>query len=165
MNTKPCKLCHKIFPLDGFYKHSATNDGYLNQCKECTRARVASRYKRLMLDPSFRDAERKRCRERAVRRGYAKKYKEQNLEKYKKITLIANTEWRRRNKEKRVAHDRVAKAIKSGRLRKSPCEVCGSIESETHHPDYSRPLEVVWLCSKHHKDLHNRLRSEKLLGK
>jgi len=26
---------------------------------------------------------------------------------------------------------------------------------EAHHYDYSRPLEVVWVCRKHHGDIHN----------
>jgi hypothetical protein len=25
---------------------------------------------------------------------------------------------------------------------------------EAHHPDYSAPLDVVWLCSAHHKQAH-----------
>jgi hypothetical protein len=31
---------------------------------------------------------------------------------------------------------------------------CGSAKSEGHHTDYSRPLDVVWLCKGHHLALH-----------
>jgi hypothetical protein len=31
-----------------------------------------------------------------------------------------------------------------------PCEVCGATKVEKHHPDYSKPLEVRWLCREHH---------------
>ena len=43
--------------------------------------------------------------------------------------------------------------LKSGSLVRLPCLICGN-ESEAHHPDYSRPLDVVWLCSSHHKEAH-----------
>lgn len=32
------------------------------------------------------------------------------------------------------------------------CASCG--RPHGHHPDYSRPLDVVWLCDKHHKEVH-----------
>ena len=36
------------------------------------------------------------------------------------------------------------------------CSVAGCNESgERHHPDYDKPLEIIWLCRKHHKELHN----------
>lgn len=58
-----------------------------------------------------------------------------------------------RNRVKRLAKDAVNNAIRSGKLVKSPCW-CGSKRVEGHHPDYSKPLKVVWLCHKHHKEVH-----------
>ena len=60
--------------------------------------------------------------------------------------------------EKRKAHREVAKALKSGVLLKSPCWECGSVDSVSHHVDYSKPLDVIWLCSKHHLQLHTEHR-------
>ena len=34
------------------------------------------------------------------------------------------------------------------------CEHCGSADSQMHHPDYSRPLLVEWLCRPCHLALH-----------
>lgn len=41
-----------------------------------------------------------------------------------------------------------------GKLRPGPCETCGEKDAEKHHPDYQRPLEVVWLCRACHLELH-----------
>lgn len=48
----------------------------------------------------------------------------------------------------------VYQAIKSGRLIKQPCEVCGKSPAEGHHPDYTKPLQVKWLCRIHHLEVH-----------
>lgn len=45
-------------------------------------------------------------------------------------------------------------AVKSGSVTKGPCEDCGSVEAEAHHDDYSKPLDVRWLCRQHHADYH-----------
>lgn len=38
-----------------------------------------------------------------------------------------------------------------GRLVPEPCEACGSTANvEMHHDDYTRPLDVRWLCRPHH---------------
>lgn len=44
--------------------------------------------------------------------------------------------------------------IKRGKIIKLPCEVCNNINSEAHHNDYDKPLEVKWLCRKHHIEYH-----------
>lgn len=55
--------------------------------------------------------------------------------------------------ERDAARKLVAKAIRSGILIRLPCEVdtCGDSKSESHHEDYSKPLEVKWLCRSHHR--------------
>lgn len=57
--------------------------------------------------------------------------------------------------EKARAHGKVGKAIRDGHLVRRPCEVCGHEEAIAHHDDYSKPLEVRWLCSVHHGRAHS----------
>ena len=44
--------------------------------------------------------------------------------------------------------------IKRGKIIKQPCVVCGNVNSEAHHEDYSKPLEVIWYCREHHLNHH-----------
>lgn len=46
-------------------------------------------------------------------------------------------------------------ALNKGKLIKKPCKVCGTDNVEGHHIDYSKPLEVMWLCRKHHRQWHS----------
>lgn len=50
----------------------------------------------------------------------------------------------------------VRRAVSAGKLHKSPCESCGELAVQGHHDDYSKPLEVRWLCSPCHRDWHKR---------
>ena len=61
--------------------------------------------------------------------------------------------WRHEN-NRGTAHCLVQMAVKQGKLIKLPCEICGNPKSEAHHADYSKPLDVVWVCRKHHRDMH-----------
>jgi hypothetical protein len=46
---------------------------------------------------------------------------------------------------------------------KQPCRECGAINVEAHHADYSKPLDVIWLCHKHHVEFHlNERRIEEM---
>lgn len=54
-----------------------------------------------------------------------------------------------------AAHKLVAKAIREGKIIRQPCEVCDNPKTAAHHDDYSKPLEVRWLCYKHHTDWHS----------
>lgn len=57
--------------------------------------------------------------------------------------------WRKRNPEKTLAHRKVFVAVRAGHLVKKPC-FCGALKVEAHHTDYSKPLDVIWYCKKHH---------------
>lgn len=43
---------------------------------------------------------------------------------------------------------------RKGKLVPRPCESCGASQVQKHHDDYSRPLDVRWLCKSCHCDLH-----------
>jgi len=45
-----------------------------------------------------------------------------------------------------------------GKLIPKPCEVCGSENAQAHHDDYSKPVDVRWLCKDDHQEHHNKLR-------
>lgn len=59
------------------------------------------------------------------------------------------------------AHRVVRWAIKAGKLQRQPCQRCGSPRAEAHHPNYSQPLNILWLCTKCHHGEHRRLRPRK----
>ena len=59
-------------------------------------------------------------------------------------------------KEVHLAHDAVAAAIANGSLLRMPCEQCGAIRVDAHHDDYAKPLDVRWLCRRHHLAHHRK---------
>lgn len=63
-------------------------------------------------------------------------------------------EWRRNHQDGMIAHELVRRALRSGAVKREPCEVCGNKKSHGHHDDYSKPLDIRWLCSKHHAEQH-----------
>lgn len=66
---------------------------------------------------------------------------------YKKLQV-------QRYPEKINARAKVHYAIKNGIIIKKACEVCGDQNSEAHHEDYSKPLDITWLCKTHHRQRH-----------
>jgi hypothetical protein len=94
-------------------------------------------------------------------RIYSRKYREDNPA-WKKASNRRNIKgmaeavarWHKKNPEKLRAHKLVRAAVVKGQLIRKPCYICKSDKVQGHHPDYSKPLEVIWLCSKHHKGLH-----------
>lgn len=86
--------------------------------------------------------------------------------RYRKYTeakhgrAFTDEEWDRMVNEyvkQRRARYAVAKNLQRGILTQFQCHECGSNETEGHHPDYSFPLAVVWLCRTHHKHEHMRI--------
>ena len=52
--------------------------------------------------------------------------------------------------QKRAARRKVATEIEAGRLSRQPCERCANTPTDAHHHDYSKPLEIRWLCRRCH---------------
>ena len=64
--------------------------------------------------------------------------------------------------EKNRARDRTNKRITRDKtLERQPCEVCGEENAEAHHYNYDHPLNINWLCKKHHRHEHMRLQKIK----
>ena len=131
---KKCFKCGVEKEIDEFYKHSQMGDKHLGKCKECTRRDVAERYVR----------ERDKIRDYEQRRFKDPARKEKTLE-YQRNRRLAHP-------EKNIARSRVGHAIRSGRLVRTPCEICKNPDVEAHHTDYSKPLDVQWLCFKCHRE-------------
>ena len=144
---KKCFKCDQDKDLSEFYKHPKMTDGHLGKCKECTKTDTAKRHAEKFDDPAWRVAELKRHRTKSA------KYRMEG--RAPKPSIRASFDWLKKNPEKRKAHNLVSSAIQLGKMKKQPCEVCGEARSQAHHDDYSKPLEVRWLCPKHHGEHHH----------
>lgn len=156
---KKCIDCNKEKELSEFYKHKKMMDGHLNKCKACVKLRV-SKHRDENID---RIREYDRNRPNHIERGEAhkervSKLKLDNPRKYTEYKKSVS-EWAKKNKHKRNAQNRVAKALYSGKIKRpSTCEHCPESENlHAHHPDYNKPLEVIWLCPSCHGKEHKRL--------
>ena len=90
-----------------------------------------------------------------MREWYARFTPEERREKRMSRAVREN---RRRRPEDHAARERVRqkarRAISNGLLVKGACERCGDMKVHAHHEDYSRPLDVNWLCPLHHSERH-----------
>ena len=68
--------------------------------------------------------------------------------------------WSDAHPQERWAHSALRSALRRGLVEKKSCEVCGDVKADAHHPDYDRPMLVRWLCRKHHKEEHRRLKCQ-----
>lgn len=60
------------------------------------------------------------------------------------------------NREKHLARMKIYYQVKIGKMKKGNCEYANcSNPVEAHHEDYSKPLEVRWVCKKHHELIHH----------
>lgn len=125
--TRVCSVCEKEVLVSQLAKKTPRGKHYKRSwCKSCE-------YKK-------RSASRKRNPERRARDA-AK-------------NLLRNKRPERRLKV--LARAAVMNALRSGKLIKQACEVCGCSQTEGHHDDYTKPIDVRWLCQEHHRMAHRR---------
>jgi len=122
--------------------------GVGSRCKPCHRAKVTER--RVENIEAVREYDRDRGN--APHRVAARKAYSQT-EAGKVAHLRASRKYWEMFPERRKAAHAVSNAVRDGRITPQLCWVCGE-QAEAHHPDYSSPLDVVWLCSKHHQEVH-----------
>ncbi|MEH7869692.1 hypothetical protein V7795_21430 [Rhizobium laguerreae] len=74
--------------------------------------------------------------------------------------LSSQTKWNHANPKALWAHNALRSAIRRGLISRGCCEVCGAEDTDGHHDDYDRPLDVAWLCRLHHRAEHRRKKCE-----
>lgn len=131
---KECSRCRVVMPHAEFYDDARASDGLQSACKRChikgkRRANAVHMARARATDP-----EKFRARERAASA-------------------------RRQKNERTDARQAVHAALRSGALvRPGQCGRCGTSCTPTaHHPDYSQPLAVEWLCYPCHGQEHRHV--------
>lgn len=148
---KICRGCGVEKPLDQYYKHKEMADGHLNKCIDCVKSRV-TKHRNENIE-RFREYDKKRANwpsRVAARREYSKSeagklsHKKAMQSYYEKYPL------------KKAAHILFGNAVRDGKIKRQEfCSECYSNQKvEGHHDDYSKPLEVRWLCETCHKEWH-----------
>jgi ribosomal protein L37E len=66
---------------------------------------------------------------------------------------VSPTKYPRQTRARTLIHA----AIRRGDVARRPCEVCGTEPAQAHHHDYDKPLDVQWLCRRHHDIEHDTL--------
>lgn len=156
--TKVCIACSKRRKLAQFYAHPRMADGLLNKCKACCRAYTAKRKAEKSKDPEWAAREAERHRQKELRRYHEKRRDDPT---YRAARAGAARRWVQRNPERRKAQSALSNAVRNGKVKKpGRCSRCRkkypSRRIHGHHSDYSRPLEVVWLCAACHGKHHRR---------
>ena len=141
-----CKGCERHLDADAFYVSNSS------RCKECVKARV--RENRDANKDCYRNYDRKRYREQPHRQEAARQSAQS--EAGLRAQRAYKERLRRQNPEKLTARTVLNNAIRDGKIaRGEACFFCGSDHRlQGHHPDYSRPLDVFWLCQPCHGKLH-----------
>lgn len=151
---KVCSKCQLQKPQSRFHKNSKSRDGLHCYCKEC-RAKIQKEYRQENKEKIT--AYNKQYYKDNIERinHHHKEWSRRNRDKMDKFTK----EYYQRNPERMIVHNQLNWAVKSGKIiRPSICSGCGgeSNSIEGHHDDYSKPLEVVWLCRECHIKFHKK---------
>jgi len=146
---KHCLSCQELKSVEMFHVDRSAEDGRSKRCKDCVNK--AAREKRAYENRNRPADWKKKTQDKAAymkawsaaRPGYA---------------TAKKAAWYAKNKDRLRVREKVKYALKAGKLVKTPCQVCGGLDVEGHHPDYSAPLSIVWLCKSHHRQLHREAR-------
>lgn len=137
---KICVKCKQNRDLSRYYKRPRNKkDGLTNTCKDCYNLK----------ERALKEADPERFRKKDL--AYRAKHKADILRKMREKGA--------KNRHKNRARHLLKYHIKSGKIIRKPCEVCFNQKSEGHHEDYSKPLEVIWLCRRHHARRHEELKT------
>lgn len=131
---KTCIRCGATKGNAEFYAHPSMSDGVDSKCKECAKAATRTNYERTN-----------------GRSGYEQRRFKDPARKAK--ILVYQRASRARDPVKYAARTAVGNAVRDGKLVRQPCRLCGSTTKvQAHHHDYSKPLDVEWLCFRCHRE-------------
>lgn len=189
---KTCFKCKIEKPLTEFYKHKQMSDGLLGKCKSCCKADVRKNYRANITHYKEYDRKRAHLPHRLELRKVnlnsnlmciipsdhnACSIKPNSIESRANLfchipsdhksypSISIQKSWCIKNPKKKKANGMVSSALASGKLIKGCCEECGTNKNiHGHHNDYNKPLDVRWLCAKHHNDHHRRIQKLEQMG-
>lgn len=140
-----CVICNHTIATEGRRKYCC------DVCAKEGQRRCMQEYERLR-------------RPKRDKREYLKKYYRANKERLlaqqkaysktpagRRARRISHKNQREKNPTVYFARQEVYKALRRGDLVKEPCTFCGEEKTGAHHPDYSKPLDVIWVCDRCHK--------------
>ncbi len=136
---KRCYKCKILKPHTDFWRKSRNLDGLQAACKTCMSTE----------NKEWTKKNRERHRERL------KIWRENNPDRSNAIGKQQRERWH----DKQRARQAAGKALLNGTITKpTACTRCHHIPPphclHGHHEDYSKPLEVIWLCARCHGALH-----------
>lgn len=142
-----CATCCLELPLLAFYPYNKT------KCKECIKA-YTRQYRRDRIEHHL-TYDRKRANDpsRVIARAAYSRTPEGQIAR-----ALAHARYKAANPVRKKALNELSNAIRDGKVFKQPCFVCGSAVVEGHHVSYDMPIDVAWLCSRHHKQVHKEHR-------
>lgn len=115
--------------------------------------RYGCQFQELGYYPDFK--ERKKIDEIKRWKKYNERYHQKqkdylSSEKGRAMMKRRNGKFAKLHKDRVSVYRKVGYAIKTGKLERENCLYCEKL-GEAHHRDYKDPLNVVWLCRKHHR--------------
>ncbi len=143
--SKGCIICGEVKEIGDYHKRADAIDGHQNTCKICQR-NYRKQWARSNREQNIENARQNREANPRSRDSI------ERMEAKKRI-------WRRRNPEKFKASRMVSERVFRGTIKKpTMCVDCLKATPKKnlagHHEDYSKPLEVEWLCPGCHKLRH-----------
>lgn len=136
---KVCVRCKQTLGREKFYKNKRLKDGLASECKTCSKERMGLWV--LKNSQQWRN----RC----------KKYHKQYRDNHSVECKLYNKKTRLKYPDRVKCRSSILTAIRSGKIKKrNSCEICYNGPTHGHHEDYSKPLDVIWLCSRCHAMLH-----------
>jgi hypothetical protein len=162
-----CNECKRDLPLTSFSKCSDRKNGVLGRCRECRGNAKKARLRTpegKAYEQRYAPARRVNVRLRqskkrdeinAKTRAYYQKHKER-LQEQRRARYAYN-----HSSHKLKANHLLQSAVRRGKIVKPKyCERCSkevpSLFLHGHHEDYSKPLEVQWLCAGCHGFTHRK---------
>lgn len=150
---KVCTSCAESKPIDDFYFHRRKNRNpyRVSVCKACHH-QMTQAWRSKHVDAA-----------RTSNRNYAERNADKIAAKSRRqrelipeIVAGWKERYRQNNPQKIRAKNIVSAAKASGKLVPGNCADCGNLKTEAHHEDYSKPLEVIWLCHRCHMKRHRK---------